>query len=150
MSSPAHPRLHARAGSERASSESDLLRVLVYAPSEARATWIEGELATRPVMVQIGFSVDHVVSALVEDPPPRPQVLIADFDDINPAEALHLHVLREQGWFGRIIALGDVPPALRCSLAIEHVLGTPLVRDALRDVITTTGFVTKTTKLPIL
>jgi hypothetical protein len=150
MANAAHPRLHTRGQAERAESESDLIRVLVYAPSQGRASWIEGELQDRGVMVQIGFSVDHVVSALVEDPPPRPQVLVADFDDIGPGEVLHLHLLREQGWFGRIIALGRVPPALRNSLLIEHVLVAPYVRDALREVVTTTGFSTTTTKLPIL
>lgn len=147
MSSPAHPRLHTRG--ERV-SDGELVRVLVYAPSQARSTWIESELQDRAVMVQIGFSVEHVVSALVEDPPPRPQILIADFDCVSPLELMRLHVLREQGWFGRIVALGTVPNALRLSLAIEHVLGAPYVRDALRDVITNAGFVTETTKLPVL
>lgn len=149
MSSPAHPRLHAR-GADRAATDSELLRVLVYAPSPSRASWVESELQDRAVMVQIGFSVEHVVSALVEDPPPRPQILIADFDDISPLEIMRLHVLREQGWFGRIVALGTVPNALRMSLAIEHVLGAPYVRDALRDMITNAGFVTETTRLPVL
>jgi hypothetical protein len=149
MSGPAHPRLQSR-GAERAVSDGELVRVLVYAPSPARAAWVDAELADREVMVQLGFSVEHVVSALVEDPPPRPQILIADFDDITPLEIMRLHVLREQGWFGRIIALGTVPNALRLSLAIEHVLGAPYARDALRDVITNAGFVTKTTKMPVL
>ena len=131
-------------------SDGELVRVLVYAPSSARASWIEAELADRSVMMQIGFSVEHVVSALVEDPPPRPQILIADFDDIAPLDVMRLHVLREQGWFGRIIALGSVPSALRLSLAIEYVLPAPLARDALRDVITNLSFSTETTKLPVL
>ena len=150
MSGPAHPRLHSRGAGDRAAADGELIRVLVYAPSAARASWIESELAERDVMVQIGFSVEHVVAALVEDPPPRPQILIADFDDIAPLELLRLHGLREQGWFGRIVALGSVPSALRLSLAIEHVLGAPYSRYALRDVITTSGFVTETTKLPVL
>jgi hypothetical protein len=127
-----------------------LIRVLVYAPSQTRGAWVEGELHDRAVVVQIGFSVDHVVSALVEDPPPRPQVLVADFDDMDPGELLHLHLLREQGWFGRIIALGSVPAALRSSLSIECVIEAPFARDALHDVITNTGFASQTTKLPVL
>jgi hypothetical protein len=126
------------------------VRVLVYAPAATRLAWIEAELAQKAVIVQIAFSVEHVVSALVEDPPPRPQILVADFDDMEPGELMHLHVLREQGWFGRIIALGDLPSSLRSSLSIERVLGAPLVRDALRDVVTATGFVAPTTRLPIL
>ena len=152
MALPVHPRVQLRRAQEdRAVSPGGLIRVLTYAPSESRAGWIETELSHEAVMVQIGHSVEHVVSALVEDPPPRPQILIADFDDIAPAELLHLHVLREQGWFGRIIALGNVPPSLRSSLTIESVLLPPLAPDALRSVIATTGFVaTTTTKLPIL
>ena len=142
-----HPRLQTR---EDSVSPGAVVRVLVYAPSPARASWIETELADKAVLVQIGFSVEQVVSALVEDPPPRPQILVADFDDMAPGELMHLHVLREQGWFGRIIALGSLPPALRSSLAVERVLGTPFVRDALRDVITNAGFVAPTTRLPVL
>lgn len=149
MSGPVHPRLHSRGGAA-AASETSLLRVLVYAPTPARSAWIDGELADRDVMVQIGYSVEQVVSALVEDPPPRPQILVADFDDIAPLGILQLHVLREQGWFGRIVALGTVPNALRISLAIEHVIAPPYVRNALSDVISNVGFVTQTTKLPIL
>jgi len=149
MSGPVHPRLQSR-GTERAAADGELVRVLVYAPSPARASWIETELHDRSVMMQIGFSVEHVVSALVEDPPPRPQILIADFDDIAALDVMRLHVLREQGWFGRIIALGSVPSALRLSLAIEYVLSAPLARDALRDVITNLSFSTETTKLPVL
>lgn len=142
-----HPRVHLR-GAEPSAAAGDQVRVLVYAPSPTRSAWIETELAHKAI-VQIAFSVEHVVAALVEDPPPRPQILVADFDDMDAGELMHLHVLREQGWFGRIIALGDLPPALRSSLAIERVLGAPYVRDALRDVITETGFVAPTTKLPI-
>jgi hypothetical protein len=148
MARPVHPRI--LRGSEPSVASGELVRVLVYAPSEVRAAWVEAELVNGSVMVQIGFSVEHVVSALVEDPPPRPQILVADFDDMNAGELMHLHVLREQGWFGRIIALGDIPAALRSSLAIERVLGAPLVRDTLRDVITDTNFVAPTTRLPIL
>ena len=124
--------------------------MLIYAPSPIRATWIEAELAHSPVMVQLGHSVAQVVSALVEDPPPRPQILVADFDALDAGELMHLHVLREQGWFGRIIALGELPPSLRRSLSIERVLTAPFVQNALRDVITTSGFQTSTTRLPVL
>jgi hypothetical protein len=115
-----------------------------------RLSWIEEELRGKPVLLQIGFSVAQVVSALVEDPPPRPQVLVADFDDMGPGELMHLHVLREQGWFGRIIAIGDLPAALMSSLAIERAIGAPFARNALRDVINNAGFVAMTTKMPVL
>jgi hypothetical protein len=139
-----------RAARDDRTGSGSQIRVLVYAPTETRAAWIETELAVESVMIQIGHSVEHVVSALVEDPPPRPQVLIADFDDLEPGELMHLHVLREQGWFGRIIALGDVPATLRSSLSIETVLRPPFVRSTLRDVIAASRYGTSTTKLPIL
>jgi hypothetical protein len=144
-----HPRLHSRTVQDDPVSPGDVVRVLVYAP--ARAAALEAELAAdKTVLVQIGFSVAQVVSALIEDPPPRPQILIADFDDMGPGEIMHLHVLREQGWFGRIIALGDLPTALRSSLAIERVITAPFARDVLRDVIRNAGFSGPTTKLPVL
>lgn len=142
-----HPRVQLREG--RAGSGA-VIRVLIYAPLDPARTWIDGELASEPIMVQIGFSVEQTVSALIEDPPPRPQILVADVDAMAGGEILHLHVLREQGWFGRIIALGNVPPALRSSLAIEHTLCPPFVPGSLRDVILSSGFIAPTTKLPIL
>jgi len=151
MATPVHPRIHTRGTrDDRSAANSPRIRVLVFAPSESRLSWIESELVDEPVMVQIGHSVSQVVSALVEDPPPRPQVLIADFDAMNGGEIMHLHLLREQGWFGRIIALGELPPSLRRSLSIERVLTAPFVQNALRDVITTSGFQTSTTRLPVL
>jgi hypothetical protein len=132
MGTNVHPRLQSR---RCGATEQALVRVLVYARHTPCASWVEAELQHRGVMVQLGFSVEQVVSALVEDPPPRPQILVADFDDMDAGELLHLQVLREQGWFGRIIALGDVPPELCLSLAIERVIGVPYTRDALSDVI---------------
>lgn len=144
----AHPRLHNRLGGQ---PDSALIRVLVYARQPLRAEWVQDELAIRGVMTQIGFSVDHVVSALVEDPPPRPQVLVADFDDLDAGEVLHLQVLREQGWFGRIIAIGERVPATLCqSLLIERVLTPPLVRGALRSAVGEVGFTNSTMKMPAL
>ena len=142
-----HPRLHNRTVQEERLSPGDVVRVLVYAPKRAAA--LEAAIADKTVLVQIAHSVDHVVSALIEDPPPRPQILLADFDDLGAGEIMHLHVLREQGWFGRIIALGDVPPALRASLDVERVITPPLARDALREVIRNAGFAGPTTKLPV-
>jgi hypothetical protein len=143
-----HPRLHNRTVHEDPVSPGDVVRVLVYAPKRAAA--LEVELADKTVIIQIGFSVAQVVSALVEDPPPRPQILIADFDEMGAGEIMHLHVLREQGWFGRIIAIGYLPSALRSSLAVERVLTTPFTRDVLRDVLRNAGFAGPTTKLPVL
>ena len=106
-----HPRVH-----EQRPSAKPRLRVMVHAVSAQRSQWVESELGRINAMVQIGHHVEHVVSALVEDPPPRPQVLVVDFDAIKPVDLMQLHDVRERGWCGRIIGLGVVPPALRASL----------------------------------
>jgi hypothetical protein len=61
---------------------------------------IEGE----PLTLQLARSVKQVVSALVEDPPSRAAILIADFDAIAPGDVMELHTIRERGWFGAGIA----------------------------------------------
>jgi hypothetical protein len=146
----AHPRLFNTRGLTDDATSGDPIRVLVYAPDSRHTAWIESELSHRSVMVQLGFSVAQVVSALVEDPPPRPQILVADFEHISPGDLFHLHVLREQGWFGRILAIGELPPELCTSLAVEYVIRAPYPRDALRDLVMSTSFVAATAKLPVL
>jgi len=126
-----HPRLFPRGTSPKDARA----RVLVYARDPERAAWIDQELAREDVIVQTARTVAELVSALVEDPPPRPQFLVADFDAMNAGELLHMHGIREQGWFGCIIALGTVPIALRMSLRIEKVITPPYPRDALRSIV---------------
>jgi hypothetical protein len=109
------------------------VRAIIFSPATERERWIEAELARARAMIQIGYSVRQLVMALCEDPPPRPQILIVDMDSLAPAEVVQLHAIRERGWFGTIVALGNVPPALRRSLQIEKVLTVPFVEDALVD-----------------
>lgn len=126
------------------------LRVMVHAASEHRATWVAKELGRLDALIQFGRSIENVVSALVEDPPPRPQVLVVDFDAITPVDLLHIHAVREQGWCGRIIGLGVVPPPLRASLGIERVLNTPFDAESLRDAVAEIGFETMTLRIPVV
>lgn len=147
----AHPRLHARGSRDRLLTDAHTVRVLVYTPSEMRLAWVQAELgADRTLALQIAHAVPQIVAGLTEDPPPRPQILIADVDALDPGALLHLHEVRERAWLGRIIALGTAPPALRRSLAIEHVLGPPFVEGALREILTTRGYVAATTRMPVL
>jgi hypothetical protein len=147
-----HPRLFSTRGllEEQSTPPGEQIRVLVYTPGSGHAPWIESELAHKTVLVQIGYSVGQVVSALTEDPPPRPQILVVDLDQVPPGDVLHLHVAREQGWFGRIIAIGAMPVELRVSLVVDCVIGPPFVRNTLRDVVASSNFVAATTKLPVL
>jgi hypothetical protein len=126
------------------------LRALIYAPEPTRAAWIESELARAPmtVTIQVGRRVRTIVSALIKDPPPRPQLLIVDIDAITPPELLELHAIRNEGWPGRLIALGRVPVELRMSLAIDHVLTAPFIRDSLLDCAAGTRHATETVQMP--
>lgn len=123
---------------------------MVYAACSHRALWVEKEIGRVNAVMQIGRHVEQVVSALIEDPPPRPQVLVVDFDAIRPVDLLQLHAVREHGWCGRIIGLGVVPAALRASLGIERVLNTPFDADSLRDAVAEIGFETQTKAIPVM
>lgn len=143
-----HPNTLAR-GTRTSQHKDPALRVIVYAPGEQRGTWIHSELSRVEALVQIARSVEQIIGALVEDPPPRPQVLVLDLDAIAAGDLLYLHQVRERGWCGRIIGLGTAPPALRASLGIERMLNTPFVRDSLADAIEEIGFHAATKKIPL-
>jgi hypothetical protein len=115
-----HPRLRARATARVAISEADPIRVLVLAP--AHETWVRSELAGTGLRTQFVQSVHEVVAALIETPPPRPQILIVDFSALSAGELLHLHSIRVRGWFGSIIAVGRAAVSLRASLGIERTV----------------------------
>jgi len=133
-----------RSGPARASPNS----VLVYTPDPATKAWAESELSGQPVMIRFVPSVAEIVRALVDDPPPLPQVLIADFDAMKAADVLHLHGIRERGWFGSIIALGEVAGSLKTSLNVERVLARPLGANVLRSAVSRIGLDLPTTKIP--
>jgi hypothetical protein len=108
------------------------IRVLVYAAEGQRLTWIDNELDKSGLIIQRGRSIAEIVAALVEDPPPRPQVLVADFDLITTAELQMLYAIRQQGWFGTVFGLGKVSMALRRTLQIERTFNIPYPRHGLR------------------
>lgn len=136
-------------GTRDAVAPGEQIRTLVFAPSPERAAWVEAELSRAPISIsiQVGRRVRNVVSALVRDPPPRPHVLIVDFDAVSPAELIELHAIRDEGWTGRLIGLGNVPPDLRTSLDVERVLAE-LVRDSLLDCVAGTRHAGATVPIP--
>lgn len=153
---PSHPRIQAR-GTRRdpvltpGILPGDQIRTLIFANEPTRAAWIEGELSRAPISItiQVGRKVRTVVSALVRDPEPRPQVLIVDFDAVTPGELLELHAIREEGWFGRLIGLGTVTQELIDSLGIDHIFAPPLVRDSLLDCVAGTRHAAVTVAIPL-
>jgi len=150
---PTHPRVQAR-GTRRDDIvvPGEQIRTMVFAPEATRASWIESELSRAPISItiQVGRKVRTVVSALVRDPEPRPQVLIVDFDAVSPGELLELHTVREEGWAGRLIGLGTVTPELMNSLGVDHVLAPPLVRDSLLDIVAGTRHAATTVAMPLI
>lgn len=130
-------------------SAGDALRTLIFAPERGRASWIEGELARAAVTIQVARRVRTVVAALIKDPPPRPQILIVDFDAVSPGELFELHVIRHEGWAGRLIGIGNVPAELCGSLFVDSVLPLPLIRDSLLDCVTGTRHASETVPIPV-
>ena len=150
---PTHPRIQAR-GTRRDEllHPGDQIRTLIFAHEATRATWIEGELSRAPISItiQVARKVRTVVSALVRDPEPRPQVLIIDVDSMSPGELLELHAIREEGWTGRLIGLGAVTPELTASLGVDHIFRPPLVRDSLLDCVAGTRHAAVTVAIPLV
>ena len=138
------------------------IRTLIFAPEPNRARWIESELSQvqtivlegedpRPrITIQLGRRVRTVVFALLKDPPPRPQVLIVDFDAVSAAELFELHAIRHDGWTGRLIGLGSVSNDLVISLEIEQVFTAPFVRDSLLDCVAGTRHAAVTVTIPVI
>jgi hypothetical protein len=140
-----HPRLHTR----DLPRELPSLRVLIYAPRSAREDWIVSEVSRVEALVQVGRNLENVIAALVEDPPPRPAVLVVDFDQMDGGEMLQLHTVREQGWCGVVVGLGLIPLPLRSSLGIERVIPMPALEGSLSDAIGTVGFQAQTVRIPV-
>jgi hypothetical protein len=143
-----HPRVYTRHSLPPTAAAR--LGVMVHAASEHRATWVAKELGRLDALIQFGRTIEAVVLALIDDPPPRPQVLVVDFDAIAAVEVLQLHEIREHGWCGRIIGLGVVPPPLRASLGIERVINTPFDADSLCDAVAEIGFDAMTMRIPVV
>jgi hypothetical protein len=149
-SEPPAPRVRARGTPGHDLAPNEQIRTLIYAPEATRAEWIEQELSHAPITIQIGRRVRTIVAALVRDPPPRPDVLIIDFDAVSRTDLAALHTIRQQGWFGRMIALGNVPPEICTSLGIDHVISMPLVRDSLLDCVAGTRHAAVTVACPVI
>lgn len=122
-------------------------RAIVFAPDETVTRWIAQEVSGQRLHVQRAPSVKLLVAELIDSHPPRPQIAIVDFDALTPADVLHLHSIREQGWFGTLIALGSVSQDLRTSLNIGCVLPRPLGSEVLRKAITDVGLHRPTTRI---
>ena len=125
-----------------------VIHVVVYAPTPERREWVEQEL-TVDATIQLAHGVDELVSTLIEDAHPRPQLLVVDLDRLSAGELFHLHKIREHGWCGGLIALGQVPPSLRASLQVTRVLGAPFLEHALADELVRSRCATEEKTMPL-
>ncbi len=123
-------------------------RVLIFAPDPRLRRWIEEELAGEPLVVAVARTAADIVRVLVETPPPRPGILVVDLDAMSPSDVLRVHMIRDRGWAGFVIALGDVAEELRTTLNVEHVLARPFGSEVLRTLVTELD--KATTKMPKL
>lgn len=145
---PPHPRTVGRATRAELSVPT---QAIAFVTLEERRRWVEAELSRGRCSVQTARSVAQVVAALIEDPPPRPQVLVIDLDTLSGGDLFHVHQIRERGWCGSIIALGTVPASLKMSLKVTGIIQPPFVEDALAAEIARHRSVTEktTTQIPI-
>jgi hypothetical protein len=128
------------------------VRALVYAPRPERMKWIEAELTRGNAALQVANHVAHLIATLVDEPAPRPQILVVDLDSLTPVEILELHVIRERGWTGTIVALGQVGPSLRRSLRVTRAIVAPFLACSLTDEVNRFCNATEqmTTQIPVM
>ncbi len=123
--------------------------MLAFAPESEVEDWIISEISRLDAFVQIARNVENVIAALIEDPPPRPAIVVVDFDKMQAGEMLQLHAIREQGWCGVIIGVGLIPIPLRSSLGIERVVPLPASDGDLERAIESIGVAAKTVRIPV-
>lgn len=123
--------------------------MLVFAPESDVEDWMVSEISRLDSFVQIERNVENVIAALTEDPPPRPAIVVIDFDKMDAGAMFQLHALRERGWCGVIIGVGMIPIPLRSSLGIERVVTTPANDGDLADAIEAVGFTSQTVRIPV-
>lgn len=123
--------------------------MLAFAPGSEVEDWIVSEISRLDAFVQIARNVENVIAALIEDPPPRPAIVVVDFDKMEAGEMLQLHAVREQGWCGVIIGVGLIPIPLRSSLGIERVVALPAADGDLEHAIESIGVAAKTVRIPV-
>jgi len=142
-SRPLHPRQH----EVKQPPTPTPVRVMLFSRNDEQLVALEDALDG--LMLTVALGTHSLIAALTLDPPPRPQVLVIDVASISSAELQELHSLRDNGWFGTIIAIGAVPEKLRRSLGIETVLVAP-APNMLRAAIARVPFEACTTKMPIM
>jgi hypothetical protein len=104
--------------------------MLVLTLDRAVRRWVEHETFGERMTIEF---VDQLADALSNLASKPPQLLIVDADAISRAEVELLAEIRDAGWRGKLIAIGDVNPrSLGVDLALERKFDCELLRNALK------------------
>src|SRR5579884_440565 len=121
----------------RAPERSDRALILAADPDVRR--WIEHELFGESVALQFVSTLAEIVGTLTLVPPPWPRLLVLDMTAVPPAEAPLLRTLRDAGWPGKVIAIGDLTAGTRLRLGIDRVLPRAFKAERLRNAVKGAG-----------
>lgn len=105
--------------------------VLIYSADAYIRQWMERELAETGVGIQVANKLDHVLAALIDDPPPRPQTLVIDIDTTRRIELARLAPAVAGTWRGRLIGIGE----RFVDLPLDHQIAPPYRTGDLRAVL---------------
>ena len=107
--------------------------VLILARDPAVLRWIDHELFGERVSSTVVATFADVVASLTLIPPPWPRYLIIDADEISAADSEMLAAIRNAGWTGVVIAIGDVSDAVCRSLDIDITVPRSFGCEVLRN-----------------
>jgi hypothetical protein len=110
-------------------------RILVLASDPAVRLWVEHDTFGEPVSVELVDSLADIVTTLTLVPPPWPQFLIIDVDAVSRWDFGLVAAIREAGWAGAVIAVGNPCEELQLALAIDLVLPRTFECERLRNAI---------------
>jgi len=128
-----------RARTAQRRNRDDRDRVLIFARDPNVLGWIEHELFGEPVSSTVVEALTDVVANLTLIPPPWPNYLIIDANEISSADVLLLGAIREAGWPGIVIAIGDVCRETHSSLGIDIVVSRNFRSEQLRNALKQAG-----------
>src|SRR2546423_14733713 len=88
-------------------------RVLIFVRDPELRRWIDHELFGEAITSEYVEALTDVVTSLTLVPPPWPQYLIVDVADISSSDVEQLASIRDAGWLGKVIAIGDPPASMQ-------------------------------------
>jgi hypothetical protein len=112
-------------------------QILVFTRDPGFRLWVEHETFGEHVSIELVDALADVVTSLTLVPPPWPGLLIVDVDALPPDEVNGLAAIRDAGWPGIALAVGDAPAWLQRSLSTDVILPRTLKCELLRNALVT-------------